>query len=217
MTYPYGPPAAPTPYGAPPTAPFRPQQPVALPRDVCHACRRQAPTRQVNFHQNIGVLVMRFRKQMSGPLCRRCIDKYFWEYTLITFFFGWWGVISFIFTLFILPNNTITYVSSLGLPHEYAPDGSVRMLPPRGTILLVVGSILGATGLLFMGLGVALAVASGDGDPTGGIVLMGTALLFFLVPGALMIIFGALRRKRANALQAAAMSSGYPAPAVPLG
>jgi len=81
----------------------------------CQNCLREAPTKYVELHQNIGMIFMRSSKSIKGNLCRTCIKKYFWEYTLITFFAGWWGVISFFFTLFILPNNLIRYLSSLGL------------------------------------------------------------------------------------------------------
>ena len=59
---------------------------------------------------------MRFPKTLSGLLCRECITKNFWSYTLITFFFGWWGVISFFYTLIALPTNLFTFISTRSLP-----------------------------------------------------------------------------------------------------
>jgi hypothetical protein len=82
---------------------------------ICQSCGREAPTRNVTFYQNIGLLVLRLHKSMGGNLCKDCINKHFWPMTLITFFFGWWGVISFFFTLFTLPNNIIRYLGSLDL------------------------------------------------------------------------------------------------------
>ncbi len=82
---------------------------------LCEACLRAAPTKQVAFYQNIGALVMRFHKTLKGNLCRQCIDKYFWEYTLYTLFLGWWGVISLIVTPFFLLNNVIRYLGSRSL------------------------------------------------------------------------------------------------------
>ncbi len=82
---------------------------------LCEACLRPAPTKQVEFYQNIGALVMRFHKTLKGNLCRQCIDRYFWEYTLYTLFLGWWGVISFIVTPFFLLNNVIRYLGSRSL------------------------------------------------------------------------------------------------------
>ena len=52
---------------------------------------------------------------MKGHLCKDCSNKYFWSFTGTTLFLGWWGVISFIVTLFIIPNNIIRYLGTLGL------------------------------------------------------------------------------------------------------
>ena len=82
----------------------------------CQACGRQAPSKYVEFYQNIGALVMRFHKSLKGNLCRQCIDKYFWEYTLYTLFLGWWGMISLIVTPFLLVNNIVRYLFCLGMP-----------------------------------------------------------------------------------------------------
>lgn len=121
MNNPYGQPP-PGGYGLPPQnapnpyapAPYGPGTPIHP--GYCTACRQNAPTQHVTLWQNIGVLVMRFHKKVEGNLCRNCIDKFFWEYTLMTFFFGWWGVISFFFTLFILPSNLITFLGARKLP-----------------------------------------------------------------------------------------------------
>jgi hypothetical protein len=82
---------------------------------LCEACLRAAPTKQIELYQNIGALVMRFHKTLKGNLCRQCIDKYFWEYTLYTLFLGWWGVISFIVTPIFLVNNVVRYLGSRSL------------------------------------------------------------------------------------------------------
>jgi hypothetical protein len=124
MNGPYGQPPPPGGYGAPPPqnpnpSPYgvAPYAPAAVAHGTtCVACHQHAPTQYVTIWQNIGALVMRFHKKISGNLCRNCIDKYFWEYTLITFFFGWWGIISFFFTLFILPSNLVTFLSTRKLP-----------------------------------------------------------------------------------------------------
>jgi hypothetical protein len=82
---------------------------------ICQSCGIEAPTKYVEFYQNIGALVVRFHKKAEGNLCKKCINQYFWRMTLTTLFLGWWGVISFFFTLFILPNNIIRYLGALGL------------------------------------------------------------------------------------------------------
>ncbi len=82
---------------------------------ICQGCGRQAETKYVEYYQNIGALVLRFSRHVKGNLCRDCSDKYFWRYTGTTLLLGWWGVISFFVTLFILPNNVIRYLGTLGL------------------------------------------------------------------------------------------------------
>ena len=85
----------------------------------CQACAANAPTKQVSFHQNVGLIILRFPSSIKGALCRACIDKYFWKMSLISLFFGWWGVISFFWTLFTLPMNVITYLGALSLPRRH--------------------------------------------------------------------------------------------------
>ena len=84
------------------------------------------------FYQNIGALLMRFTKRIDGNLCKSCIHKYFWEFTLITLILGWWGVISFLTTLFYIPNNIIRYLFSL----------SLKPVPPRATVVELTEEVI---------------------------------------------------------------------------
>jgi hypothetical protein len=93
---------------------------------ICQDCGLEAATKHVSFHQNVGVLVVRFPKSVEGRLCKSCIHKHFWGMTTTTFFLGWWGTISFIVTPFILLNNVTRYLFCLGMPA--VPPGA---LPPR--------------------------------------------------------------------------------------
>lgn len=43
--------------------------------DYCQVCTASAPTKQVTFHQNVGLVILRFPSSISGNLCRACIDK----------------------------------------------------------------------------------------------------------------------------------------------
>ena len=81
----------------------------------CDSCRREAPTKNVVFYQNIGALIVRFEKKIKGNLCKSCIKKYFWQFTFLTFILGWWGARSFVLTLYYIPNNIIRYIGSLNL------------------------------------------------------------------------------------------------------
>lgn len=92
----------------------------------CERCGALAPLKRVTFMQNIGVVILRFHKQVSGNLCRNCIDQTFWPMFLITLFFGWWGVISFFFTLFALPVNLVYYLGALSLPRPESGAGRLE-------------------------------------------------------------------------------------------
>lgn len=79
----------------------------------CDVCGNRDETVDTAFHQNIGLLVLRFGTETRGAMCSSCLHSTFWRNTLITLFFGWWGIISFFVTLFILPMNVVNYVQAL--------------------------------------------------------------------------------------------------------
>ncbi|MEP6895434.1 MAG: hypothetical protein ABI986_07490 [Chloroflexota bacterium] len=81
----------------------------------CQSCGREAETKHVHYRQNIGAIVMRFSKNAEGFFCKDCSNKYFWPFTAITLFLGWWGLISFFVTLFVIPSNIIQYLGTLSL------------------------------------------------------------------------------------------------------
>jgi hypothetical protein len=93
----------------------------------CHGCGREAQTKHAFYMQNIGVIIMRFTKHIEGYFCKDCQNEYFWSFTGTTFVLGWWGLISFIITLFAIPNNIINYIGTLGLK---SPDAT----KPRKTL-----------------------------------------------------------------------------------
>lgn len=91
---------------------------------ICQDCGVEAPTRYVSFSQNIGALFMRFPKTVAGDLCKSCIHKHFWEMTGITAVLGWWGMISFIVTPFMLLNNIGRYLFCVSM--SPVPPGSIQ-------------------------------------------------------------------------------------------
>lgn len=93
----------------------------------CQCCGIEAPTKKTAFFQNIGALVMRFSQSVEGNLCKNCIHKNFWKMTLTTLFLGWWGMISFIITPFLLLNNIGRYLMALPMP-PVPPDAAVPRL-----------------------------------------------------------------------------------------
>jgi hypothetical protein len=81
----------------------------------CERCGVEGPTKKVDLHRNIGLLVMRMYQGTSGNLCKPCIHKTFWNYTLVNVTVGWWGIISVIVTPIFVVNNLVYYFLSLGM------------------------------------------------------------------------------------------------------
>ena len=125
----------------------------------CQACGQYAPCMQVTFFQNIGVLVMRFSRTTEGLLCKPCIDATFIRSSAISALFGWWGVISFFYTLFTLPLNVVTWGRAQTLPQPSAYY--TRMQPPGG-------APAGAGGASLPGASSSGAGASGWAGGTAG-------------------------------------------------
>lgn len=81
----------------------------------CQICGSLAPTKQVEFNQNVGYLIARSYSQIKGRLCKNCIDREFRKKTLITLFFGWWGTISFFITPVYLIGNIVNFIPTISL------------------------------------------------------------------------------------------------------
>jgi hypothetical protein len=183
----------PTPPPLPPRFQARSATPTAAPANVSHApglgfcqsCGANAPTARVEFHQNIGALVMRFHKSFKGEACPACARKHFWEMTLTTLVGGWWGVISFFLTPFLLLNNVIQYLGyragaakrtagpAAGLPAYAGPEGTRKGMAVASLVLGVVGfftlGLAGVGALAGLGLGIAaLFKASREPQTYGG-------------------------------------------------
>ena len=93
----------------------------------CQSCLANAPTEKVTFRQNIGAIVLRFTKKIEGELCADCIEKNFWEMTGKTLLFGWFGVISFITSPFILGGNLVNYLSTRRLRNNSSNLSSIAV------------------------------------------------------------------------------------------
>ncbi len=79
----------------------------------CHACMQFGQVKKVTFRKNVGMVFVRRYSKLEGELCGRCIEKYFWSFTATTLFLGWWGVISFPVSPFILIANVFEYLGAL--------------------------------------------------------------------------------------------------------
>jgi hypothetical protein len=89
----------------------------------CVACGERAPTRDVIFYSNIGLLAMRLTWTHEGQTCSPCIHSTYWRYTLTTLAVGWLGIVSLIMTPFIIIGNTFVYCTTwFTVPTEPEPE-----------------------------------------------------------------------------------------------
>jgi len=127
---------------------------------ACQHCGIDATTKYVEFYQNIGLLFARRQVEVKGNLCRRCIGKFFRSFTLTTLILGWWGLISFCVTPFILLNNVVRYLLALrlsepGIAALNTMSASIDSKPPSVgsgsfTFKFIYGIIICATVLYFV-------------------------------------------------------------------
>ncbi|CAN5791329.1 hypothetical protein BH09MYX1_BH09MYX1_47070 [soil metagenome] len=172
---------------------------MATPGGICQLCGRAGPTKSVSFNQNVGVLVMRFHRSVGGYLCKFCIDKHFFRMTGITLLFGWWGMISFVISLISIPANFIGWIRSIGMQTPPEDAGSVADRRSRGTVQIVLGSLISVAAAVFTLLGL-LIVGNDHPDMESGI----EAATIGLVIGALalvLIAFGIRSRLKASAIE----------------
>lgn len=94
----------------------------------CQACGCYAETKYVEFYQNIGAFVMRFSQHVKGNLCKRCINHYFWKFTLTTLAVGWLGMISLILAPIFIINNVVRFLTTMGMTTEVTGQATKR--PP---------------------------------------------------------------------------------------
>lgn len=98
----------------------------------CDSCGDTGATKHVAFYQNVGLVIMRQSKTVEGNLCKACIDRVFWRFTLITLVFGWWGLISFFVTPFFLLNNVARFLGTRGM----TSSASLGAATPHPTLSL---------------------------------------------------------------------------------
>jgi hypothetical protein len=110
---------------------------------ICQSCGVEAPTQKVLFVQHIGAVVMFFHKRIGGLFCRNCVNKYFGEYTLMTLFLGWWGIISVFATPFVLLINIFNYFRAwslqpvpAGATSPQLTDAAIQRLGPLTSELI---------------------------------------------------------------------------------
>lgn len=88
---------------------------------VCQGCGAEAETRSVTFHQHIGAVVYMFHSTAGGRFCKSCVHEQFLTKTAITGLLGWWGLISFCVTPFVLLINVSSYLFCLRMAPRPGP------------------------------------------------------------------------------------------------
>jgi len=176
-----------------------PQVHMATPGGECQVCGRIGPTKHVHLMQNIGVVVIRFPKTINGHLCKFCIDKNFFKMTAITALFGWWGVVSFVYSLISIPVNVFNWVGSIGMGEPPEDAGSIGDRRARALVMILVGTLLGLIAAAFVLLG--LAVIFTDPDVEAGILTALMGLVPAGLPGLFLLVFGIRGRMKASAAE----------------
>jgi hypothetical protein len=92
---------------------------------TCDYCGRRAAVHPVVYRQNIGLVVLWWRRSVRGALCAPCRRRQFWTLTGVTAVLGWWGIVSFFVT-------AVTLVLNVG-QHAAATVGSRGRPPPAAT------------------------------------------------------------------------------------
>jgi hypothetical protein len=91
---------------------------------ICQVCGLEAPVKRTEFHQNIGMLVMRRHASIKGNLCKNCIHSQFWSKTGTTLAVGWLGMISIVIAPIFIIMNIVHYLGAMGL--DPVPPGAKR-------------------------------------------------------------------------------------------
>ncbi len=84
----------------------------------CQLCGSLAPTKNVRFYQNIGMLIAFQYSSIGGIFCKKCINEEFKKKTLTTLLLGWWGVISFFVAPLFIFYNVIRFIPTIGMSKE---------------------------------------------------------------------------------------------------
>ncbi len=110
----------------------------------CARCGRM-PARRVQYHRNVGMLLMRRTYTFDASVCISCSRGAFREYQYKNLLLGWWGLFSLFMTPYFLYDNlgrVRAHRSGLGEPTPTDPEveGRLRGRPlfeRPGTILFV--------------------------------------------------------------------------------
>lgn len=76
----------------------------------CRGCGREAKTAPIRQRRQIGLVLFRLYSNERRALCAPCAARFYRGMTGVTLFAGWWGLISFFVTPYVLISNTADYL-----------------------------------------------------------------------------------------------------------
>ena len=77
---------------------------------LCQGCGREARLAPLTQKRQIGLILARHYSEERRLLCAPCMGRMYRSNTGITLVAGWWGIISFFVTPFVLISNTADYL-----------------------------------------------------------------------------------------------------------
>jgi len=110
----------------------------------CRFCG-SVPARDVTFRGHQGILIVMRWLSVRGPFCRDCGLAVFRDMTGKTLWQGWWGLISFCVTPFILLINAFRRgrVANLAAPRPHPTMPSQPPMNPGRPLVARVGTWIG--------------------------------------------------------------------------
>lgn len=139
---------------------------------ICQGCGIEAPVKHVEFHQNIGMVVMRQSSSIKGNLCKKCVHSQFWQKTGTTLGVGWIGTISVIIAPVFIIMNLVQYLGALGM--EAVPADARRPIldePAVAALSPVANELLQRIGQGEQINGIAREIAPRIGLSPGQVIL----------------------------------------------
>ncbi|MFI4855082.1 MAG: hypothetical protein ACIAQF_08920 [Phycisphaerales bacterium JB065] len=77
---------------------------------LCQGCGREAKLARFTQRKQIGLIIARLYSEDRRLLCAPCMSRVYRSMTGVTLVAGWWGIISFFVTPFVLISNTAAYL-----------------------------------------------------------------------------------------------------------
>jgi len=140
---------------------------------TCGICRRDPPLGQATLSANIGMLLVRQTRRVSGPMCSGCFGAQYARMTLTNAFLGWWGVISlFVTPVWLTKNSLEVFRFYRAAGNSVGALDQVRTVNPNLIFALIALGLVSA-GLTFL---IYYDFAYPDGHAMGNAIIHGVLL-----------------------------------------